>query len=482
MNLSVVNDFAAHVDRLRRLPKHADPLLRTLFESGSPIYIARAPGRLDVMGGIGDYSGSLVLEMPIAEAAFAAVQVTRGSDVIIGSLRVGTDTKPVSKIIAAPDWETLQANGFEFAHAFFAQDPQSAWAAYVAGPLVTLLRESKSNFTGGLRILIDSSVPEGKGVSSSAAVEVCTMRAFAAALKIDLPAESLARLCQLAENRIAGAPCGVMDQMTCALGRDSELLALRCQPAVVEGFVRISDEIAFWGIDSGVRHSVGGADYSSVRCGAFMGYRMIAEAAGIRANRSGSNPDVVDVDDPTWNGYLANITPEEFHARFASAVPAEMLGYEFLDRYAGTTDQVTRVDPARTYAVHAPTLYPIENNQRAERLRTLMQSPVAEETLQEMGQLMYAAHASYTACGVGSAATDLIVNLVRDAPPESGFYGAKITGGGSGGTVAILARSGAEDEIAAVARRYTEITDRESYVFRGSSPGAYGTPVQELVI
>src|SRR4051794_35181770 len=71
-DLSLPADFAAHIGRLRQLSPRFDPLLRTLFEHGSPIHIARAPGRLDIIGGIGDYSGSLVLELPIAEAAFAA--------------------------------------------------------------------------------------------------------------------------------------------------------------------------------------------------------------------------------------------------------------------------------------------------------------------------------------------------------------------------------------------------------------------------
>jgi L-arabinokinase len=99
-----------------------------------------------------------------------------------------------------------------------------------------------------------------------------------------------------------------------------------------------------------------------------------------------------------------------------------------------------------------------------------------------MGQLMAAAHNSYTACGLGCAATDLLVKLVHESGPANGLYGAKITGGGSGGAVAILGRSGADDAVAKIARRYFEITGRESYVFCGSSPGAYSTPVQELVI
>ena len=61
-----------------------------------------------------------------------------------------------------------------------------------------------------------------------------------------------------------------------------------------------------------------------------------------------------------------------------------------------------------------------------------------------MGQMMAASHASYSACGLASEGTDLLVELVREAGPASGLYGAKITGGGSGGTVAILGRAGAD--------------------------------------
>jgi len=349
------------------------------------------------MGGIGDYSGSLVLELPIAEAAFAAVQIARTPDIIIATLRNdgnASESQARVKTITSAEWSALRAGDYEASGSHFANDRLSAWAAYVAGPAIVLLREMKSNFTGGLRILIDSRVPEGKGVSSSAAVEVAIMRAVAAALGIDVPGDALARWCQLAENQIVGAPCGIMDQMTSAFGRENELLALRCQPATIEGFVPIPKEIAFWAIDSGVRHSVGGSDYSSVRCGAFMGYRIIAEAAGLHVTPASDAPRVVKVDDPTWNGYLANITPIEFQTRFADTVPTQISGRDFLSRFTGTTDSVTRVDAAHTYAVRAPTLHPIEENHRTGRFRTLLQNPISEQSLQEMGQLMAAAHDS----------------------------------------------------------------------------------------
>jgi L-arabinokinase len=89
-----------------------------------------------------------------------------------------------------------------------------------------------------------------------------------------------------------------------------------------------------------------------------------------------------------------------------------------------------------------------------------------------MGELMYASHASYSACGLGSDGTDRLVELVREAGSTAGLYGAKITGGGSGGTVAVLGRSDAGPALAQVAARYAEECGRGGYVFRGSSPGA----------
>ena len=83
---------------------------------------------------------------------------------------------------------------------------------------------------------------------------------------------------------------------------------------------------------------------------------------------------------------------------------------------------------------------------------------------------MDASHASYSACGLGSEGTDLLVKLVRDTGPQNGLYGAKITGGG---TVAVLGRADAAAAVDAIARRYTVISGRPAYVFRGSSPGAF---------
>ena len=365
----------------------------------------------------------------------------------------------------------LLEGDYESARRWFARDPALHWAAYVVGVLLVLDRERGLQLDCGLRILVESKVPEGKGVSSSAALEVATMQAVTGLVGSTLEGTELARLCQMAENFVVGAPCGIMDQMTSALGQADALLSLLCQPAKVQGFVPLPSSIGFWGIDSGIRHAVSGSDYTSVRTGAFMGYRMIAELAGLKSVAR-SEDGVLQIDDPRWSGFLANLSPAEFDRDFASHLPTELRGDEFLALYGGTTDSVTRVDPNQTYAVRQPTAHPIHENARVRRFATLLEADPNEPALREMGELMYGSHASYSACGLGSDGTDLLVELVREAGPAAGLYGAKITGGGSGGTVAILGRADAGEAVAGIARRYREATGREPYLFAGSSPGA----------
>ena len=113
-----------------------------------------------------------------------------------------------------------------------------------------------------------------------------------------------------------------------------------------------------------------------------------------------------------------------------------------------------------------PTAHPIYENVRVRRFVELFER---NESYDELGELMYEAHRSYTALGLNSAGTDLIVELVRK---EAGLFGAKITGGGSGGTVAVLGDQTSRAAIERVVARYALETGHQPYVFNGSSPGA----------
>jgi galactokinase len=451
------------------LGEHPAREARGFLDPGREVVVARAPGRLDLMGGIADYSGSLVLEWPLREATLVAAQRDPAPTVRIVSLGAESNGRAPSFDLElgalAPGGRPLE---YDTARALFSADETRRWAGYAAGTLLVLMRERGDSFREGVRLLIRSDVPEGKGVSSSAAFEVAVMQAVAAAFDLRLDPREMALLCQKVENLVVGAPCGVMDQMTAAVGRQDELMALLCQPAELLGSVALPRELELWGLDSGVRHAVSGSDYTGVRVGTFMGARIIADLLGLPVREAAGGR--VTVLGTRFGGHLANIPPSLFEASFAPHLPASLAGTDFLVRYSGTTDPVTRIDPTRTYAVRQPTAHPVYEHFRVRTFAELLVPPLSERRRALLGELMYESHASYSACGLGSERTDLLVDLVREAGEGRGFYGAKITGGGSGGTVAVLGQRGAD--IAAVADAFAAQTGHRPQVFRGSSPGA----------
>lgn len=467
--LADVNSFIHMLNKL-----HENPVAeaRTLFESNAELFLSRAPGRLDVMGGIADYSGSLVLQLPIQEATIVALQRDRERKIKIVSL--GADPNHRNPFFEMPLSDLAPAGKpieYDRARSYFKRDVSTQWAAFVAGAFLVLMRERNINFSDGARILIHSDVLEGKGVSSSAAIEVAAMKAIVAGFGLGIEPRDIALLCQQVENLVVGAPCGVMDQMTAVFGEKNRFMALLCQPAELQAAVDIPDEITFWGIDSGERHSVSGSDYTSVRIGTFMGYRMIAELTGLKIDLH-SNLHQVQITDPFWKGYLANISPSQFEQNYSARLPRRIIGSEFLSRYYGTTDSVTTIQSETEYAVRQPTAHPIYEHFRVQSFVELLKSPLSENKLELLGELMYQSHASYSACGLGSAGTDRLVQLVREAGTESGLYGAKITGGGSGGTVAILGKSSSDAVVQEIAEKYRREFGHQPYIFKESSAGA----------
>ena len=453
-------DVAAFVDAVNGVDDQPQ-VIRGLFAADVAIFVGRAPGRMDVMGGIADYSGSLVLQMPIREAAVAGVQRETASRQI-QLVSLGAVERSESFSFHLDDlMHDGQPVDYEAARAFFAATHEHRWAAYLGGAFLVLMRECGVHFEVGCRILLDSQVPDGKGVSSSAAIEVATMQAICGAFDIHLEPRALALLCQKVENLVVGAPCGIMDQMASACGEEGRLLALLCQPAELLGTVSLPDDLAVWGIDSGIRHAVSGADYGSVRTGAFMGLQILRQITGTPGG----------AEDP-WHGYLANVTPHQWMA-WEQDVPRRQRGSEFLEAYGGTADPVTQVEADRDYAVHAPTQHPILEHQRHRIFAELLATEATPRRNELLGELMFQTHASYSLCGLGSDGTDRLAAAVdTKAAREAGLYGAKITGGGSGGTVAILGDATAAQQVQEIAQVYGRDSGHEPFIFTGSSPGA----------
>jgi galactokinase len=294
---------------------------------------------------------------------------------------------------------------------------------------------------------------------------------------------TLAAWCQRVENTIVGAPCGIMDQVTSALGRQDALVVLRCQPHDLLGNQSVPPGWQFVGIDSRVKHSVGGSHYRRARVGAFMGLKIIQLESGGKL----------------LENYLCKMSADEFE-QYRDQIPESLTGAEYHRLYGRLPDLVTTVDLEETYHPRSCAEHPILENERGRSFVALMHiailrhaeiqhelqqqadgegengAQVETDLLREAGELMYAAHRSYgERLDLGAPETDLLVELIREQGPEKGLYGARITGGGAGGTVAVLCAADstlATDALTAVCREYERRTGNTPRLFVGSSPGA----------
>ncbi|MEZ5397115.1 MAG: hypothetical protein R2724_30655 [Bryobacterales bacterium] len=315
--------------------------------------VGEAPGRLDFLGGVADYSGALVLETPID--ATTRVEITSVSNAAwsLNSQGHGRWAAPAEPLLGA-----LSASG---AVAREALDTQGAphWVRYPLGCLWAFCHQTGWRPNGGLSFTIKSDVPEGMGVSSSAALEVATLRALEEISGTRLRGTDLARLGQFAENQIAAAPCGLMDQLTAAYGKGGALLQILCRPDILQPAVPLPKGVLVVGWASGVEHSVGGEAYGRARAAAFAGKRIFERKL-----------------DRNWE-FAAEIPPSLFQRHAADAVPETIRGDKLVQEYGEIDDPLSVIQPKQTYPVRAALRFPIEETFRSELAVSLLSSASA---------------------------------------------------------------------------------------------------------
>ena len=446
--------------------------MKDFFSTNGSIISATAPGRMDVMGGIADYSGSLLLQMPIKQTTTVNIQM-RDDDGFNFRTQI-TKNKTEDFTIHISD---VKDRSLEEAGMIIRSLKGGDWAVYVLGCFLVLQKEKSIALTGA-NVFIESKVPWGKGVSSSAALEVATMNALNHLYQLSLGKEELAVLAQMAENLVAGAPCGLMDQLSSHLGQKNKLLPLICQPHQVDKAISIPRGINFSGIDSGVRHAVSGASYSDVRSAAFMSYTIIALNEGATVEELEQARTSGDWGKLPYKGFLANIPVPVFEEKYLSLLPEEILGKDFLSRYKVSIDPVTTIDEQKNYKPLVCGSHPVYENARVSEFKTLLKNfkkqGDKQVSLIQMGNLMMKSHESYSAVGLGNEYTDKIVEMIRDAGPARGVFGARVSGGGNGGTVCILSydKEG-KNTIKEIYHKYKQIKKQKLFFFSGSSHGAY---------
>ncbi|GAA3394764.1 galactokinase [Streptomyces roseoviridis] len=273
------------------------------------------------------------------------------------------------------------------------------WAAYPAG-VVWALREA-GHTVGGADVHLASTVPTGAGLSSSAALEVVTALALDELFGLGLSRPGLAVLAQRAENGFVGVPCGVMDQMASACATEGHALHLDTRDL---SYRQVPFDLAAVGlrllvVDTRVKHALGDGAYAERRAGCEAG----ARALGVRALRDVSAAHLPDA--------LGRVSDET----------------------------------VRRYVRHV-----VSDNGRVERVIALLDAG----DVRGAGAVLTEGHASLRDdLRVSCAELDLAV----EAANAAGALGARMTGGGFGGSAVVLVEDAAADAVArAVASAFRE--------------------------
>lgn len=356
--------------------------------------VVRAPGRVNLIGEHTDYNQGLVFPCAIDYECLVAVSPRWDREVNVVAL----------------DWQG-QADSFSLDELVIPH-PRQQWSNYVRGVASEMLVRDLP--LSGCDLAITGNVPQGAGLSSSAALEVGVGMALAQAAGLSLDRVELARIGRDAENNFVGCACGIMDQLISAKGRAGHALMIDCRDLSLDP-VPVPPELAIVIINSNVQRGLVDSEYNTRR-------RQCEEAAR--------------------------------HFGVASLRDLSLANFE-----AGRNglDSVTAM---RVQHV-------LEENDRVLGLREAL----IEGDLRRIGEFMAGSHRSMRDLfEITTPAIDTLVEIARDVIGDRG--GVRMTGGGFGGCVVALVETGLVDELnAAVADKYQRLTNlkESTYLTRPAS-------------
>ncbi len=325
----------------------------------APAMVVRAPGRVNLIGEHTDYNDGFVLPMAIDRAIWIALRPRADGQVRVYSLDLDR-------------WATFILSDL--------RHQQAGWIEYVKG-MAWALGEAGYKLQGWEGV-VAGDVPRGAGLSSSAAIEMATARAFQVASGFEWEAATMAKLGQRAENQWVGMNCGIMDQMISSAGQAGHALLIDCRSLAMQP-TPLPPATAIVVLDTATRRGLVDSAYNERRAQCEAAARFF----GVRA--------------------LRDVSVEQFEAR------------------ASELDEVIR-----RRARHVIT----------ENARTLAAAAaMRQDDAAIMGELMDASHASLRDdFAVTNEALNVMVAIARRQP---GCLGARMTGAGFGGCAVALVQT-----------------------------------------
>jgi galactokinase len=369
--------------------------LRVFPESGDDAAIleVQAPGRVNLIGEHTDYNDGFVFPMAIDRVT--AIALRRRGDQLIRL------------------YSTAQRQMAEFSIGGPVKKDPPAWSLYAKGVCEALRQKGHTGL--GADILVESDIPLGGGLSSSAAFEVATALALLSAWGQTMPPVEMALACQWAEHHYAGTPCGIMDQFISAMAKAGHAMLLDCRDQSYRQIPLDDPTVCVVIVNSHVKHELVAGEYKDRR--------------------------------------------SQCQAAVAALAKMYPLAKALRDV---TMPMLQEGQPSMDPVVFKRARHVVGENQRALDFAAALQ----KRDYAACGRLMYASHASLRDdYAVSCPELDTLVDLSRSI---SGVFGARLTGGGFGGCVVVLAK---KEAIAPL----TQVLEREYPLRCGKNPGIFAT-------
>lgn len=416
-------------------------LLKDFFASHQQkVTQATAPGCLDVMGGVADVAGALLIQKVQEEVSTAYVAFRDDALITLKLIYRGEEY-----LNAGCDYHDLIGQfptiNYEYARQQLTRVSTDEVVTSLVGCLLVLFHQQHLKFVG-TDIIVVSDIPLHAGVGAITSYEIALLKAVSNGLNLDLPSYEIPKIAHHAENWVGGFRSGPGSHLASYTGAPNQLTPIICQPYEAFHPIDIPDSITLVGIDTGAATSLADEAYGAARAAMFMGYSIVALASGASVRDLELARETQDWSRLPYRGYLANINPSEFEDKFLPLLPESILGQAFVERYQTSIDVVSFIDRDQEYKVLKCTRHPVYENFRAKLFAQIIKNYTTEfqnysNRLNLMGELMYQSHQSYVDCGLSSSPADDLVHRVKQAT-EHRLYGARITGRGGGGTVGIL--------------------------------------------
>ncbi|MFO0838107.1 MAG: galactokinase [Phycisphaerae bacterium] len=389
--------------------------------------LARAPGRVNLIGEHVDYNDGFVLPIAIAQSTWCACAARLDETARVYSATIDDeqswplDQPPRDSRSHVGSAALLPACDDAGASEADDRARHSHWTHYVAG-VAELLRRRGARLHG-FDMLIAGDVPVGAGLASSAALEVAAALALAYQAGEPLEAREMIDLCRQAEHEFAGVPCGIMDQSASLLAKEDCALLLDCRTRQVRHIPFPAADACVAVVDSGVRHELAAGEYA----------RRLAQCQAGVAHFQRISPQI---------RALRDVSPEMVRSQAFELDPVVAA------RCLHVTSEIARAKEA------------------AEALRTGRWA--------ELGALLNDSHRSLRDdYEVSCPELDRLVELLVSTP---GVFGARMTGAGFGGSVVALARPAALEIIESRVRNASKGQANPPRCF-ATRPGAGATVV-----